>query len=55
MYLFIYLFIPQGQRAKKIITEARINIATMIGASRSDDVIFTSGGTEVHDIFVNLL
>lgn len=35
-----------GQRAKEIITEARENLARMIGG-RLQDIIFTSGGTEV--------
>ena len=42
---FLYLFYT-GRKAKAFIDTARANIAAMIG-SRSEDIIFTSGGTEV--------
>ncbi|XP_071805994.1 selenocysteine lyase-like isoform X1 [Asterias amurensis] len=42
-----------GQRAKQIITEARDNICKMIGAHRSDDIVFTSGGTETNNMVIH--
>lgn len=35
-----------GREAKKIVDNARQSVATLIGASSADEVIFTSGGTE---------
>ncbi|XP_066883374.1 selenocysteine lyase isoform X3 [Kogia breviceps] len=38
---------PAGRKAKEIINAARENLAKMIGG-RPQDMIFTSGGTEIH-------
>ncbi|KAH3697991.1 selenocysteine lyase-like [Dreissena polymorpha] len=40
-----------GKSAKRVIDEARRNVATMIGGS-SSDVIFTSGGTEANNMII---
>ena len=37
-----------GRKAKKIIDEARSNVAFMVGA-KSSDIVFTSGGTETNN------
>ena len=37
-----------GQKAKRVITLARSRVARMVGA-QSDDIIFTSGGTEANN------
>ena len=39
--------VPPGRKAKEIINTARENVAKMIGG-QPQDVIFTSGGTEVN-------
>lgn len=41
----------EGQTAKEIITEARENLARMIGG-RLQDIIFTSGGTEANNLVI---
>ncbi|XP_045061743.1 selenocysteine lyase [Coregonus clupeaformis] len=38
-----------GVKAKKIITQARENVARMVGG-KADDIIFTSGGTEANNL-----
>ena len=38
----------EGLRANSVITQARENVAKMLGAS-SRDILFTSGGTEVNN------
>lgn len=43
-----------GQKAHGTVEEARANVARMINALRVDDVIFTSGGTEVHLSLVHI-
>ncbi|XP_052083128.1 selenocysteine lyase-like isoform X1 [Mytilus californianus] len=40
-----------GVKAKKVIDEARCNVANMIGA-KSSDIIFTSGGTEGNNMII---
>ncbi|XP_063409504.1 selenocysteine lyase-like isoform X2 [Mytilus trossulus] len=40
-----------GIKAKKVIDEARYNVANMIGA-KSSDIIFTSGGTEGNNMII---
>ncbi|XP_066475811.1 selenocysteine lyase [Tiliqua scincoides] len=40
-----------GQKAKEIITEARENLARMVGG-RLQDIIFTSGGTEANNLVI---
>ncbi|PSN36709.1 Selenocysteine lyase [Blattella germanica] len=40
---------PTGVEAKKIISEARKHIASMINA-RGEDIVFTSGGTEANNM-----
>lgn len=39
-------FVSQGRKAKDIINAARESVAKMIGG-KPQDIIFTSGGTEV--------
>lgn len=46
VFEFSRLFLVPGVKAKKIITQARENVARMVGG-KADDIIFTSGGTEV--------
>ncbi|XP_015669194.1 selenocysteine lyase [Protobothrops mucrosquamatus] len=41
-----------GQRAKKIINEARESLAKMVGG-RFQDIIFTSGGTEANNLVIH--
>ncbi|XP_063162947.1 selenocysteine lyase [Candoia aspera] len=41
-----------GQRAKKIINEARENLAKMVGG-QYQDIIFTSGGTEANNLVIH--
>ncbi|XP_026557114.1 selenocysteine lyase [Pseudonaja textilis] len=41
-----------GQRAKKIINEARESLAKMVGGS-FQDIIFTSGGTEANNLVIH--
>ncbi|XP_029471852.1 selenocysteine lyase isoform X2 [Rhinatrema bivittatum] len=38
-----------GQKAKKLIDTARLNVAMMVGG-RPEDIIFTSGGTEANNL-----
>ena len=40
---------PLGQKAKQQIEDARKSVATMLGAN-AENIIFTSGGTEVSEI-----
>ncbi|MBL7068645.1 MAG: cysteine desulfurase NifS [Candidatus Omnitrophica bacterium] len=35
-----------GREARKAVEEARKNLASLLGAKRADEIIFTSGGTE---------
>lgn len=37
---------PPGAKAKAMINQSRENVARMVGG-RAEDIIFTSGGTEV--------
>ena len=37
---------PAGAKAKALICKARADVASMVGG-RAEDIIFTSGGTEV--------
>jgi cysteine desulfurase len=39
-----------GQEAKAAVEEARAKIASMIGAERKEDIVFTSGGTESNNL-----
>lgn len=39
-------FIFSGAKAKAIINQSRENVARMVGG-KAEDIIFTSGGTEV--------
>ena len=39
-----------GQEAKAAVEDARSKVATLIGAARKEDVIFTSGGTESNNL-----
>ena len=39
-----------GQEAKSAVEEARANVASMIGAERKEDIVFTSGGTESNNL-----
>ncbi len=46
--LRLMFFLSSGCKAKTIITVARNEIASMVGGT-SDDILLTSGGTEVSD------
>ena len=50
MYLRLHLhkniLLSLGAKAKAIINQARKNVAQMVGGT-AEDIIFTSGGTEV--------
>jgi len=39
-----------GRRAKEAMEDARSKVAELIGAERSDEIIFTSGGTESNNL-----
>lgn len=39
-----------GQEAKNAVEDARAKVASLIGAERKDDVVFTSGGTESNNL-----
>lgn len=39
-----------GQEAKNAVEDARANVASLIGAERKEDVVFTSGGTESNNL-----
>eukprot|EP00057_Strongylocentrotus_purpuratus_P012043 XP_011666517.1 PREDICTED: selenocysteine lyase-like [Strongylocentrotus purpuratus] len=43
---------PPGQLAKQLINKARLQVATMIGAS-PHDIIFMSGGTEANNLVIH--
>ena len=39
-----------GQEAKNAVDDARVKVASLIGAERKEDVVFTSGGTESNNL-----
>jgi cysteine desulfurase len=39
-----------GQEARNAVEDARANVASLIGAERKEDVVFTSGGTESNNL-----
>jgi cysteine desulfurase len=39
-----------GQEARNAVDDARANVASLIGAERKEDVVFTSGGTESNNL-----
>jgi len=38
---------PNGQKAKAQLEEARASVAALVGSAHPEDIVFTSGGTEV--------
>lgn len=39
-----------GQEARNAVEDARVKVASLIGAERKEDVVFTSGGTESNNL-----
>jgi len=39
-----------GQEARNAVDDARANVASLIGAERKEDIVFTSGGTESNNL-----
>lgn len=39
-----------GQEARNAVDDARVKVASLIGAERKEDVVFTSGGTESNNL-----